>query len=190
MKRITATVSVIHQTLAFGAKTLDLSKRALDSNRMELDNSIFILRRWKLSLAHVRSLNLSHNNFAGLPDIFLELINLTCLYVNDNRLSSLPEGMRSLKGLQELDLRNNQLKQLDVVRELPKLRKLLVEGNPLTREEIRSLFKLVDRTTRKIFVDIAGSVTCQYSNKAFAYSSTMLPWSKDCVSLALWWFLS
>ena len=186
MKRITATVSVIHQTLAFGAKTLDLSKRALDSNRMELDNSIFILRRWKLSLAHVRSLNLSHNNFAGLPDIFLELINLTCIYVNDNSLSSLPEGMRSLKGLQELDLRNNRLQRLDVVRELPKLRKLLVEGNPLTREEIRSLFKLVDRTTRKIFVDIAGSVTCQYGNKAFAYSSTMLPWSKDGVSLALW----
>ena len=124
-----------------------------------------------------RSLDLSHNNFAGLPDIFLELINLTCLCVNDNRLSSLPEGMRSLKGLQELDLRNNQLKRLDVVRELPRLRKLLVEGNPLTREEIRSLFKLVDRTTRKIFVDIAGSVTCQYGNKAFAYSSTMLPWS-------------
>ena len=67
--------------------------------------------------------------------------------------------MKFLVGLQELDLRNNQLKKLNVVRELPKLKKLLVEGNPLTLEEIRSLIKHVDTTTRNIFVDIAGSVT-------------------------------
>ena len=110
--------------------------------------------------------------------------------MNDNRLSSLPESMRSLKGLQELDLRNNQLKGLDVVTGLPKLKKLFVEGNPLTLEEIRSLIKYVEKTTRTISVDIAGSVTCTYGNESFPYSSTMLPWSKDCVSLMLWWFLS
>ena len=68
-------------------------------------------------------------------------------------------------------MRNNQLKKLDVVRELPNLRKLLVEGNPLTLEEIRSLIKHVDKTTRTIFVDIAGSVTCICGNKSFPYSS-------------------
>ena len=56
-------------------------------------------------------------------------------------------------------MRNNQLKGLDVVRELPKLKKLMVEGNPLTLEAIRSLMKHVDTTARTIFVDIAGSVT-------------------------------
>ncbi|RMX41323.1 hypothetical protein pdam_00021649 [Pocillopora damicornis] len=64
--------------------------------------------------------------------------------------------MQFLAKLQELDLRNNQLKKLNVVRELPDLRKLLVEGNPLTLEEIRSLIKHVDETTRTIFIDIAG----------------------------------
>ena len=47
-----------------------------------------------------------------------------------------------------------------MVRGLPKLKKLFVEGNPLTLEEIRSLIKHVDTTTRTISVDIAGSVTC------------------------------
>ena len=117
------------------------------------------LRRENFSLADILSLNLSHNRLEKLPDIFLQLINLTCLYVNNNRLSSLPESIGCLKRLQELDLRNNQLKVLDVVRKLPDLRKLLVEGNPLTLEEIRSLIKHVDTTTRSISVDIAGSVT-------------------------------
>ena len=117
------------------------------------------LRRENFSLADILSLNLSHNRLEKLPDIFLQLINLRCLYVNNNRLSSLPESIGCLKRLQELDLRNNQLKVLDVVRKLPDLRKLLVEGNPLTLVEIRSLIKHVDTTTRSIFVDIAGSVT-------------------------------
>ena len=120
----------------------------------------FLRRRENVKkLANILSLNLSHNRLENLPDIFLQLINLTCLYLNNNRLSSLPESIGCLKRLQELDLRNNQLKVLDVVRKLPDLRKLLVEGNPLTLVEIRSLIEHVDKTTRSISVDIAGSVT-------------------------------
>ena len=146
--------------------------------------SIFMWR--PLLPAYIQSLNLSYNNLLNLPGLyFFPLESLTCLKVNDNRLSFLPKSMRWLKGLQEVDLRNNQLKKLDVVRELPKLRKLFVEGNPLSLKEIRSLMKHVDTTTRTIFVDIAGSVTCICGNKSFLYSSTMLSWSKDCVSLAL-----
>ena len=159
-KRLTAVVFDIRQTFVLGKKTLDLSKRNVGSIPLDFLTAMFIVSRKNLSLANIRSLNLSHNNFPELPDIFLQLINLTCLYVNDNRLSSLPKSMRSLKGLQELNLRNNQLKGLDVVRGLPKLKKLFVEGNPLTLEEIRSLIKHVDTTTRTISVDIAGSVTC------------------------------
>ena len=174
MKCLTAAVATVKQTLALGEKALDLSKRNLDSNRMDFLTAILTSSRKNRSLENIRSLNLSHNNFAELPKIFLQLINLTCLYVNDNRLSSLPESMRRLEGLQELDLRNNQLKGLDVVRELPKLVKVLVEGNPLTLAEIRSLMKHVDTTARTIFVDIAGSVTRKYGNKSFACFSTML----------------
>ena len=190
VKRLTALESDILQTLALGKKTLDLSKRNVGSIPLDFLTAMFMNSRKNLLLANIRSLNLSHNNFEKLPDIFLQLINLTCLYVNDNRLSSLPESLRSLKGLQELDLRNNQLKGLDVVRGLPKLKKLFVEGNPLTLEEIRSLIKYVEKTTRTISVDIAGSVTCTYGNESFPHSSTMLSWSKNCVSLMLWWFLS
>ena len=152
-------LSVISETLALGEKTLDLSRRNLDWYPWIYGIGEFLRRRENFSLTNILSLNLSHNRLEKLPDIFLQLINLTCLYVNKNRLSSLPESIGYLKRLQELDLRNNQLKVLDVVRKLPELKKLLVEGNPLTLEEIRSLMKHVDTTTRSISVDIAGSVT-------------------------------
>ena len=158
MKRL-APVSVIRETLALRDKTLDLSKRNLDRGQGIYRIEEFLLTPKNFSLTNTLSLNLSHNRLEKLPDIFLQLINLTCLYVNKNRLSSLPESIGYLKRLQELDLRNNQLKVLDVVRKLPELRKLLVEGNPLTLVEIRSLIKHVDTTTRSISVDIAGSVT-------------------------------
>ena len=141
-------------------KTLDLSGRHLDGDQWIYCIEEFLRRRKNVKKpANILSLNLSHNCLEKLPNTFLPLINLTCLYVNNNRLSSLPESMKYLKRLQELDLRNNQLKVLDVVRKLPDLRKLLVEGNPLTLVEIRSLIKHVDTTTRSISVDIAGSVT-------------------------------
>ena len=177
---------VIDEKLPVTQKAVDLSKRNLGNNPLHFLAAMLLVSLQNLSVANIHTLNLSHNNLAEIPDIFLQLVNLTCLYVNDNRLSSLPESMRRLKGLQELDLRNNQLKGLDVVRELPKLKKLLVEGNPFTLEEIRSLMKHVHTTTRTIFVDIAGSVTYKYGNKSFAYSSTTLSWCRDCVSLALW----
>ena len=198
MKLLTKPVSFITATLALEEKTLDLKEKTLDLSRRNLDRGRriyhlekFLRRRENVKqLANILSLNLSHNRLEKLPDIFLQLINLTCLYVNNNRLSSLPESIGCLKRLQELDLRNNQLKVLDVVRKLPNLRKLLVEGNPLTLVEIRSLIKHVDTTKRSISVDIAGSVTWIYGNRSLAYSSTMLSRSKDCMSLALWWFLS
>ena len=159
MKRLTL-VSAISDTLALREKTLDLSRRNLDRGLRIYHLEKFLCRRENVKqLANILSLNLSHNRLKNLPDIFLQLINLTCLNVNNNRLSSLPESIGCLKRLQELDLRNNQLKVLDVVRKLPDLRKLLVEGNPLTLVEIRSLIEHVDMTTRSISVDIAGSVT-------------------------------
>ena len=161
-----------------------MSEENLNSDQVEFVISMCMFRFF--SPVYIRSLNLNYNNMEKLPKcVFSQFENLTYLYVKDNRLSSLPERMKFLKRLQELDLRNNRLKRLDVVRELPDLRKLLVEGNPLIQEEIRSLCKHVEKTTRTISVDIAGIVTNIYGIKSFAYSSTMLYWSKDCVSLAL-----
>ena len=175
MKRLTEPASFLIVTLDLEEKTLDLSRRNLGSGLRIYHLEKFLRRRENVKkLENILSLNLSHNRLEKLPVIFLQLINLTCLYVNNNRLSSLPESIGCLKRLQELDLRNNQLKVLDVVRKLPDLRKLLVEGNPLTLEEIRSLIKHVDTTRRSISVDIAGSVTWIYSNISFAHLSTML----------------
>ena len=158
VKRLTEAALSLEQKLALRRTTWNLSGRNLNSEEMEFLLGNLISRT--LSLEYIQSLNLSYNNLLNLPGLYLfPLESLTCLKVNDNRLSFLPKSMRWLKGLQEVDLRNNQLKKLDVVRELPNLRKLLVEGNPLTLEEIRSLIKQVGTTTRKIFVDITGSIT-------------------------------
>ena len=160
MKRLTEPASFLIVTLDLEEKTLDLSRRNLGSGLRIYHLEKFLRRRENVKkLENILSLNLSHNRLEKLPVIFPQLINLTCLNVNNNRLSSLPESIGCFKRLQELDLRNNQLKVLDVVRKLPDLRKLLVEGNPLTLVEIRSLIEHVDTTTRSISVDIAGSVT-------------------------------
>ena len=120
VKRLTATVAVVEQTLAPVEETVDLSKRSLDTYGMEFLIALFISRNFVRT--HILSLNFSWDHFPWLSLYFSCLLeNLTCLYVNDNRLTSLPGNMRSLKGLQELDLRNNQLKRLDVVKELPRL---------------------------------------------------------------------
>ena len=120
MKRLTKPASFISATLALEEKTLDLKEKTLYLSRRNLDGGLRIYRLEKFlrrrenvkQLANILSLNLSHNRLEKLPFIFLQVINLTCLYVNNNRLSSLPG---CLKRLQELDLRNNQLKVLDVV---------------------------------------------------------------------------
>ena len=158
METLTAPISAVSQTLALRKRTLDLSKEYLTPRMLD-----FIVAG--LPLANIRSLNLSHNNLLRIPDCFFRLINLTCLYVNDNSLSSLPESMILFQRLEKLDLRNNQLKELDVVRKLHELKNLSVEGNPLTRKEIRSLIKRVNSTTRRICVDIAGSVARKYGNE-------------------------
>lgn len=154
MKRLPETISVFGKVFSAGEETLDLSSR----NLYRIQESVIrAIRPRNLSLANIRVLNFSQNSFVELPDILPLLINLRCLSVKDNRLSSLPESIKCLKILRVLDLRNNQLKALGVVRELPKLEKLFVEGNPLTIEEIRSLVKHMDGTGKTISMDIAGT---------------------------------
>lgn len=65
--------------------------------------------------------------------------------------------MKNLKKLQHLDLRNNKLKgPFKGIGDLKQLRKLNVEGNPLTLQVIKSLVELMDRKSGKLTIDIAG----------------------------------
>ena len=100
-------------------------------------------------------LDLSHNLLYKLPESIGSLLSLTHLFLNDNYLSSLqPIIIRRLVNLQELDLRNNKLKNFSLdITELSCLRKLSVQGNPLKDDETRKLMKLANNER---LIDIAG----------------------------------
>ena len=100
-------------------------------------------------------LDLSHSQLDELPEAIGFLPSLTHLFLNDNYLSSLqPEIIRRLVNLQDLDLRNNQLKDFSsVITELSCLRRLSVQGNPLKDDETRKLMKLANNER---WIDIAG----------------------------------
>ena len=117
------------------------------NNRLALDR----LR----ALRSMCKLDLSHSKLYVLPRAIGSLPSLTHLFLNDNYLSSLqPEIIRGLVNLQELDLRNNQLKDFSsVITELSCLRRLSVQGNPLKDDETRKLMKLAHSER---WIDIAG----------------------------------
>ena len=109
------------------------------------------------NLANLTRLNLNYNKFTQFPEVVLDLINLTHLYVNGNQLSTLPANLNSLEKLQELELRNNKLKRVfKYIVDLNNLEKLSVSGNPLTFQEIRSLMMLMDLKSQRMRIDIAG----------------------------------
>ena len=107
------------------------------------------------ALRSMCKLDLSHSQLYKLPEAIGSLPSLTHLFLNDNYLSSLqPEIIRGLVNLQELDLRNNQLKDFSsVITELSCLRRLSVQGNPLKNDETRKLMKLAHNER---WIDIAG----------------------------------
>ena len=121
--------------------------RASKNNRLDL----YRLR----ALRSMCKLDLSHSQLYVLPRAIGSLPSLTHLFLNDNYLSSLqPEIIRGLVNLQELDLRNNQLKDFSsVITELSCLRRLSVQGNPLKDDETRKLMKLAHSER---WIDIAG----------------------------------
>lgn len=93
------------------------------------------------------------------------LANIQLLNLSYNNLGELPQLIPSLlENLTHLFVKDNRLSSLSESKD--------VKGNPLTEEERKSIIKHV-KTTRTIFVDIEGNVSCKYGNKSFTYSSTM-----------------
>ncbi|RMX41337.1 hypothetical protein pdam_00021646, partial [Pocillopora damicornis] len=90
-KRLAGTQPVVKQKLALRRKTLNLSERNLNSVEMEFLMRILIWR--PLLLAQIQLLYLSCNNLLYLH-LYLYLFSLTCLKVNDNRLSFLPKSIQ------------------------------------------------------------------------------------------------
>ncbi|KAI4873919.1 hypothetical protein NFI96_009163 [Prochilodus magdalenae] len=80
------------------------------------------------------TLYLSRQNLKDIPDYALKCSELKNLYLEGNRITSLPENMfTSLPNLVWLDLRNNKLTSVPVdIGQHRCLKTLLLEGNPVT----------------------------------------------------------
>ncbi|XP_076609611.1 volume-regulated anion channel subunit LRRC8D [Chaetodon auriga] len=102
-----------------------------------------------LALTNLRSLNLQHNNLRTLEELLslAHLRRLSCLRLAFNRVLALPASVGVLRGLELLDLSNNQLKSLPpALFTIRRLRRLLLAGNLLEElpVEVKSLQLLIE----------------------------------------------
>lgn len=67
-------------------------------------------------LSNLKVLNLSNNNFTGLPAEIGQLSNLEVLDLSNNSLTGLPYELGNLKNLKTLDIRGNNTSPADVER--------------------------------------------------------------------------
>ena len=83
-------------------------------------------------LAHLKILNLSHNQISELPDSWEKLSNLTTLDLSGNQLAEIPDFLGNLSNLTTLDLSGNQLVEIpDLLGNLSNLTTLDLRGNQL-----------------------------------------------------------
>ncbi|KAK3394424.1 phosphatase 2C-domain-containing protein [Podospora didyma] len=90
-------------------------------------------------------LDLSFNLIGSFPDSIGKLRSLEKFVITNNRLSgSLPQSVKNLCSLRELDIKYNTISNIDVISELPKLEILAADHNAISQftgtfERIRSL---------------------------------------------------
>lgn len=103
--------------------TLEKSKSATSSTPPDACSNFKTYRSLTEALKEpekVCYLDLSNNNLTELPPQVLQFNNLHSLYLNNNKLKTLPEGIKSLKQLKLIDLTGNpiRLEEVEKIREL------------------------------------------------------------------------
>ncbi|KAG0896381.1 hypothetical protein G6F34_007406 [Rhizopus arrhizus] len=78
-------------------------------------------------------LDISFNRISSIPNEIGNLTQLTFLFAIANRLSgSLPQGFSKLKNLKGLDIRQNQISDMEVLHDLDKLDRISVDYNAMS----------------------------------------------------------
>lgn len=124
--------------------TLDLSGRALTKTpeyvfgethieKLDLSNNELsgALQAEVRHLANLKVLDLSDNNFTGVPAEVGQLAQLEVLDLSNNQLTGLPHELGNLKKLKTLDLRGNDPSEfdLDVIKKGIPNAQILIEGD-------------------------------------------------------------
>ena len=85
------------------------------------------------SLSNISGLCLDYGDLSTLPDNIGQLVGLNRLYIYNSNLKSLPESIGKLTGLTSLSLGENNLTILpESIGKLTGLTELYLSGNPLT----------------------------------------------------------
>lgn len=103
----------------------DLSYLNVSSNQIDIENVITNLTAPKLTDLDMSVCRVNH-----LPALRSKLPSLTTLIAFDNSISNL-DDVESLRGIEVLDLRNNDLRSLPAELSFLGLKKLTVSGNPM-----------------------------------------------------------
>lgn len=102
-----------------------------------------------VNLTNLSDLYLNQNNFTQIPDVIFKLQNLTRLDFANNALSSIPPSIQNLTNLQILNLSSNNIPEVPSgIAQLNNLSDLLLAGNPIkTLPENISTMKYLNNLT-------------------------------------------
>ncbi|XP_067893357.1 leucine-rich repeat-containing protein 40 isoform X3 [Heterodontus francisci] len=170
---------------------LNLQKLNISHNKLkELPDKL-----WNLS--SLKTLHLHHNELEQIPEGIGQLVHLedlelhignnqieylgsehlknlsaiSVLELRDNKLKSLPDEILLLQNLERLDLTNNDISSLPyVLGNLPKLKSLLVEGNPL--RTIRR--DIINRGTQELLKYLRSRIEEQPTGQDDSCSATAM----------------
>eukprot|EP00403_Amphidinium_massartii_P001878 CAMPEP_0178370754 /NCGR_PEP_ID=MMETSP0689_2-20121128/470_1 /TAXON_ID=160604 /ORGANISM="Amphidinium massartii, Strain CS-259" /LENGTH=955 /DNA_ID=CAMNT_0019990595 /DNA_START=14 /DNA_END=2878 /DNA_ORIENTATION=+ len=139
-------------------------------------------------LTGLRALVLHSNQLRKLPKEIGSLSSLVWLMLADNHLTDLPDSIVNLERLEWLYLYSNQLTRLPsgLLRGAWRLRRLLIESNPLCASSLKELLSDVPENIHVLGVDTKQMETFQEACGAAAslmplaptiFSGWMMPWS-------------
>ncbi|XP_067893356.1 leucine-rich repeat-containing protein 40 isoform X2 [Heterodontus francisci] len=124
------------------------------------------------SCRYLKELHIGNNQIEYLGSEHLKNLSaISVLELRDNKLKSLPDEILLLQNLERLDLTNNDISSLPyVLGNLPKLKSLLVEGNPL--RTIRR--DIINRGTQELLKYLRSRIEEQPTGQDDSCSATAM----------------
>ena len=107
-----------------------LNLKNLDVEDNEINDISAIKSMTSLTELHLDNNKLNNNNILDIAG----LVNLKTLYLKNNKDISDINALESLKNLEALELKNMNITDLSVLKKLPNLRRLVIDGNPLDKK--------------------------------------------------------
>ena len=107
-----------------------LNLKNLDVEDNEINDISSLRNMTSLTELHLDNNKLNNDNVSDIA----RLVNLKTLYLKNNKDISDINALESLKNIEALELKNMNITNLSVLKKLPNLRRLVIDGNPLDKE--------------------------------------------------------